>query len=126
MYSQLLYMTVMIPAVYLAATKGFVTLVVVSAGVRIVAIAIGQAFAFSVVKIGFLHVLKNLRIPLIAVVAMGCLAAWLAPTAEGNWVWSISGILACAITYMGVCACFRRSRELLVGAVRGRRWAGPK
>lgn len=116
LYSQLVYMLAMAPALYFAAVDGFVTFVIVNAAVRVVAIVVKQVLIFLVAGIGFLQVLKNLRAPLVAVGVMGCLAAWLAPVAEDNWVWLILGIAACVCAYSAICLCFRAPREIFLRA----------
>lgn len=115
--SQCLYMAVMIPALYFAAIHSFSTLVVVNALVRVVGVAISQSLMFMVAGIGFIRILKNLGIPLIASVTMGGLGWWLSALAAGEWLWCILGIIGCAIVYGGICLIFPRTRELLFGAL---------
>ncbi|MCH8571898.1 oligosaccharide flippase family protein [Nesterenkonia sp. AY15] len=113
--SQCLYMVVMIPALYIAAHDGFVTLVIVGAAVRLVGIAISQLLTFIVADIGFLQVMKNLYAPLLASALMAVAAWWLAGLADGHWGWSSLGVLACALIYGLACLCFPRTRSLIAG-----------
>jgi PST family polysaccharide transporter len=119
--SQCLFIVVMVPALYFAALDGFVTLVIVNALVRLVAIAINQVLTFVVAGIGFLQVIKNVRAPLLAALVMTPVAAWSASLAHGNWFWSVVGIVACAAVYGLVCVCFPSTRVLLLGLARGSR-----
>ncbi|MGO2933206.1 oligosaccharide flippase family protein [Microbacterium sp.] len=115
--SQCLYMAVMIPALYFAALDGFVTLVIVNAAVRFVAIAISQLLAYLVAGIGFLQVMRNLYAPLLASALMAVAAWWLADLADGHWGWSSLGVLGCAVLYGLACLCFPRTRSLIVDFV---------
>lgn len=115
--SQCLYMTVMIPALYFAALHSFEALVVVNAVVRLAAIAISQLLTKIVAGIGLLQVLRNLYAPLVATALMGAVAAWLSGLANGGWLWSVAGIVACAIVYGLLCLVFPRTRALILGSV---------
>lgn len=115
--SQCLYLTVMVPALYLAALDGFVTLVIVNAAVRMVQVAISQLLTYFVAGIGFLQVLRNLYAPLLSAALMGAVAAWLSALADGRWGWSVLGILACALVYGLACLCFGRTRTLIFGSI---------
>lgn len=116
-FSQCLYMAVMIPALYIAALDSFVTLVIVNASVRFVAIIINQSLAYLVAGIGLVRVAKNLYPSLIAAAVMGCASWWLSAIADGHWGWSVLGITACAIIYVGACLTFRRTRALIFSAI---------
>lgn len=115
--SQCLYMTVMIPALYFAALHSFEALVVVNAVVRLAAIAISQLLTKIVAGIGLLQVLRNLYAPLVATALMGAVAAWLSSLANSGWLWSVAGIVACAIVYGLLCLVFPRTRALILGSV---------
>lgn len=115
--SQCLYMAVMIPALYFAALDGFVTLVIVNAAVRFVAIAISQLLAYLVAGIGFVQVMRNLYAPLLAAALMAGAAWRLADLADGHWGWSSLGVLGCAVLYGLACLCFPRTRALIVDFV---------
>lgn len=114
--SQCMYMAIMIPALYFAALDGFVTLVVVNALVRIVAIFISQLLTFFVAGIGFWQVIKNLYAPILASTGMGVVAAWTSTLAGAHWGWSVLGIVGCAIVYGSICFFFRSTRSLILEA----------
>ena len=123
LFSQIVYLAVMIPVIYYAATRGFTTLVIVSGIVRIVQVAINQVLTYIVVRISFWQVLGNLYPPLIAVSIMGVFAAWLGPISRASWALSVSAIAICAAIYIGVCLCFPRTRSVIfraLGYVRAR------
>jgi PST family polysaccharide transporter len=124
--SQCLFIVVMVPALYFAALDGFVTLVVVNALVRVVAIAINQVLTFVVAGIGFLQVIKNLRAPLLAALVMTPAAAWSANLANGDWGWSIAGIVGCAVVYGLACLCFPSTRAFLIRLAAGSRGRAPR
>lgn len=111
--SQCLYMAVMIPSLYFAASDSFTTLVIVNAVVRVAAIAISQTLAYFVAGIGFLQVTKNLSIPLLAASLMAVLAYFLSEWAHTELTWTLLGILSCAVFYFAFCLCFSRSRQLI-------------
>lgn len=109
LFSQVAYMAFMVPALYLAARDGFVTLVIVNSSVRVVGILINQVLTYLTVNVGILNVLRNLRTPLVAVAVMGLSAVWITPNAE-DVVRSIVGIAVSASMYLAVCSCFRDAR----------------
>lgn len=112
--SQCLYMIAMIPALYFAALDGFITLVVVNAGIRLVGIAISQLLMYLVAGIGILRVMKNLYAPFVSAVVMGSVAALLSNLADGSWWLSALGILVCSLVYTLVALCFAPTRELVL------------
>lgn len=118
--SQCLYMTVMIPALYVAALHGFTTLVIVNAAIRLVAIVINQWLTFVVANIGFIRVLRNVSAPLFCAATMGAVAAWLSELAQGHWGWTVLSILACAVVYFSTALCFGRTRSLVLYFLRSR------
>nr|MBS1901047.1 lipopolysaccharide biosynthesis protein [Actinomycetota bacterium] len=111
--AQILYMAVMIPSIYFAALHSFTTLVIVNAGVRVVAIIIGQIFTYFVAGFGFIQVMRNLYAPALSAAVMGAVAAWLSSLTGNHWGWSILGILACAVVYLLACLCFPRTRAVI-------------
>lgn len=112
--SQCLYMCVMIPSIYFAALDGFTTLVIVNASIRFVGIAISQLLTYVVAGFGFLQIMKNLYSPLLAALVMGVAAFYLSELADGDWTWSVLGILVCSAIYGAVCMCFPRTRAILI------------
>lgn len=115
--SQTLYLIIMIPVLYFAARDGFVTLVIANGLVRIAQVAINQILTFFVAKISFIHVLTNIRGPLISVLTMSIVAAWLAPLTKSSTLWSCAGILICILVYASTCLCFPRVRKFLFSYV---------
>lgn len=121
--SQCLYMTVMIPSLYFAALDGFMTLVIVNASIRVIAIVINQLFVYFVANVGFIQVLRNLYAPMLSTALMGLVAAWSSAQADGRWGWSVIGILGCAVLYGVASLCFKNTRSLIfssLGAMSGR------
>lgn len=123
--SQMVYMMVMIPALYFAALDGFLTLVVVNATVRCVSIIINQILTKSVAGIGFICVLKNLYPALIASATMAAIAfGWVHFFGTGT-SWSLLGIVSCILVYVAACFLFRKSRLVLLGLAKMVRGAAP-
>lgn len=111
--SQVIYMAVMIPAVYFAARDGFVTLVIVNAAVRFVAIVINQILTRAVAGIGFIQVLRNLYPSMLAATIMGAVAAGWVHFLGTSPSWSLLGIAICMAVYSTACCIFPDTRTVL-------------
>lgn len=123
--SQIMYMTVMIPALYFAALDGYVTLVIVNAVVRCVAIVINQILTRAVAGIGFIQVLENLYPPIIAATIMGAVAAAWVHLLGSSLSWTVLGILSCMAVYMAACSLFSESRVMLLKVAKMLRGRAP-
>lgn len=110
---QLLYMCVMVPALYIAASLGFEQLVIVNAAIRLVAIVINQIAANRVAGISFIQILRDVRAPLIGSLIMGAVGMVLANWSSSSWLFSILGIIICAMTYGFVIFLFPEGRTFL-------------
>ncbi|WP_313811135.1 oligosaccharide flippase family protein [Glutamicibacter sp.] len=111
--SQCLYMCVMIPAIYIAASESFSALVIVNSAVRFIGMGISQLLMYLTAGFGFLQVMKNLYAPLLSALIMGIAAFYLSNFAGGKVLWSAIGIIVCALIYIGVSLSFPRSRKVI-------------
>lgn len=110
---QCIYMTVMIPVIYLSASIGFTQLAIAGSVVRLVAIAIDQIAITKVAGITLHRVLNGLSSPLIGSMVMGLVAYLSVRVAGESWVLNIIGILVCILVYALVEFCFVDSRAFL-------------
>ena len=115
--SQCLYIAIMAPALYYAALHGYTTLVIVSAAIRVLQIAINQVLTYLVAGIGFLQVLRNLYPILLSAAVMGLIASWTARLSGSSWAWSLVGVLGCVLVYGLSMMGFRRTRGLVLGPI---------
>lgn len=120
LFSQILYMAVMIPVSYIAAGYGFYVFVIANSAVRVVGIVINQLLTARIAKIGFIAVMGNLGVPLLLVAAMALIALPLASASHGSWAWSSAAVVACALFYLACCLCFSRTRRALLDLCAGR------
>lgn len=115
LYSQLLYMTVMIPVIYYAALQGFNHLVIVISCVRIVAVAINQIFVRHLIDIRFFVALKNILPAFAGVCVMALFVILLDLSSTPNFWYSFVSMAACVPIYLLAICCFRVPRGILLG-----------
>lgn len=96
---QLLYMCIMIPSLYIAASLGFEQLVIVNAAVRLAAIVINQVAANRIAGISFVRILQDVRTPIAGSLIMGTVGILLAKWSSGSWLFSILSVIICMAIY---------------------------
>lgn len=110
---QLLYMCVMVPALYIAASLGFEQLVVVNAAIRLVAILINQIAANRIAGVSFIRILQDVRAPLVGSLIMGAVGMVLANWSSSSWVFNILSIIICTAVYGFVVLLFPEGKTFL-------------
>lgn len=110
---QCLYMCYMVPALYVSASIGFSTLVVVNAVVRVLGIAIDQTALRKVAGIRFTAVVRGLKTPLFGSSVMGLVAYLTSSFALDSWALNFIAIAVCMAVYVIVCCVFSDGRSFL-------------
>lgn len=110
---QVLYMCVMVPALYASALAGFDCLVVANAAVRFAGIVINQVAARRVAGISFARVVRGVRAPLVGSAVMGAVGLPLAAWSGGSWGLSAACAASCAVVYALAVLPFPEARALL-------------
>ncbi len=110
---QCLYMCYMVPALYVSASFGFSTLVVVNAVVRVLGIAIDQTALRRVAGIRFTAVVRGLKTPLFGSSVMGLVAYLTSSFALDSWALNFIAIAVCIAVYVIVCCGFSDGRIFL-------------
>lgn len=114
--SQVLYMLVMVPAVYLAAGSGYERVVIVSSAVRAVQILLNQYLMWRLTGFGLGSVLSNVAAPLGSAVAVGVLAYFVESGAGDSLLLALALMAATVIAYLALSLVSPRSRAMVLGA----------
>lgn len=111
-YSQLLLMVVLIPAVIISGQYGFRSLYITRSLVRIYGIIVGFFFVHYLIKLSPMKMLSNMFPEIIACVVMAVLAKALF-LISNSLLWSFVWVVICAIVYFLILFMFPKDRVVL-------------
>lgn len=107
---QITHLCFLVPVIYFTAGMGYDTLCESRCLVRLTLVVINAVALYSLVRISFFEIFKEVFIPIVASIAMLVITLWKGDGIMENIIY----IIGCIILYFAIVLCFKNERSMLM------------